>query len=104
MLEVQEEREPKIEVVGGAIKYARALRHLCERKVEVRKKTSGSVVDLFEVWFGRGARCMCFSEVEATLTDLAPGPYAVNVYETGTKPEGGDMEEKLIITKNVSVE
>ena len=100
------EQEPKIEIVGNQIIYSRALNHLCCRKAEIEKETEYSIINIYEVWSGVGCKCMCFSEIEAKLENVPPGRYTVNVYEKGVKPGGGNkpMEEKLIISKEVTVQ
>jgi hypothetical protein len=99
------EQEPKIEVDGNRIKYSRAVNHLCCRKAEIEKGISGSTINIFEDWSGIGCKCMCFSEIEATLSNVPSGSYVVNVYEKGTKPGSDEqMEQKLIITRNINVQ
>jgi hypothetical protein len=100
------EKEPKIEVSENNVTYSRAINHLCCRKVEIQKEIIGSTINIFEVWSGIGCKCICFSEIEATISNFTSGTYCaytVNVYETGTEP-GSDkpMEETLIISKEIS--
>lgn len=98
------ERSPSIEVTGNEIKYSRAINHLCCRKADIQKEINNSVINIFEVWDGVGCKCMCFSEIEATLTNIPSGDYTVNVYETGIKPGDGEpMEQELIITQEINI-
>lgn len=97
-------QEPKIEMIGNQIKYSRAINHLCCRKAEIEKETSGFTINIFEDWSGPGCKCTCFSRIEATLNNVPPGSYTINVYEKGIKPGDGEiMERKLIITQYISV-
>ena len=99
------EQEPKIKVSGNQIKYSRAINHACCRKAEIQKEIVSSTINIFEDWSGIGCKCMCFSEIEATLSKVPSGSYVVNVYEKGTKPGSDEqMEQKLIITRNISVQ
>jgi len=104
------EQEPKIEVIGNEVKYSRAINHLCCRKVEIQKETSGSTINIFEVWSGLGCRCICFSEIEATVSNIPSGSYIVNAYMTGTEPVlngtkivEGPMNKTMVITKNINI-
>jgi|Deesub1362B_J571_1020462.scaffolds.fasta_scaffold00184_27 hypothetical protein len=96
------EQEPDIEVIEDKIVYSRAISHLCCRKVELKHEVEGSTINIYEVWSGVGCKCICFSRITAKLSTAA-GEYTVNVYETGTKPNGEPMGRKLIISKVVDV-
>ena len=100
------EKEPNIEVNGNEILYSRAINHLCCRKVEIQKETIESTINIFEEWSGIGCRCICFSEIEATVSNIPTGLYIVNVYEKGTEPDGSNepMEQKLIISKEIVIQ
>jgi hypothetical protein len=99
------EQAPRIEVVGNQIKYSRALHHLCCRKATVEQGMSGPSISIYEDWSGIGCKCICFSEIEASISNVQPGSYVVNVYEKGTRPDSGErMEQKLLITQNVHVQ
>jgi hypothetical protein len=97
------ERAPSITISGNQINYSRAINHQCCRKAVIEKEISGSAINIFEVWSGEGCRCICFSEIEATLENIPAGHYAVNVYEKGTKPDGTSMEQATIISKEIDV-
>jgi hypothetical protein len=97
------EQEPKIEVVENSIKYSRAINHLCCRKAEIQKETVGSTINIFEIWSGPGCKCMCFSEIGATISNIPSGSYIANVYEKGIDIKNESMEQKLIITQNVII-
>ena len=101
----EDEQEPKIEVTGNKIKYSRAINHLCCRKAEISKEASNSIINIYEYWTGIGCKCMCFSEIETTLSNVPVGNYTVNVYEKGIKPGGNNepMEQKLIISQEVEI-
>lgn len=102
---IGEGQKPKIETDGNQIIYSRAINHLCCRKAEFEKETETSVINIYEVWSGIGCKCMCFSEIKATLNNIPSGSYAVNVYEKGTEPGSDEpMEQKLIITQNIEVQ
>lgn len=98
-----EEREPSIAVFGNKLIYDRAISHLCCRKVEMKREIAGSKINIYEVWSGAGCRCICFSEIGATLENLPSGTYSVSVYEKGTNPDGSAMEQVLIISKEIKV-
>jgi hypothetical protein len=99
-----EDRGPGLVISGNQVKYYRAINHLCCRKVVVGSELSGPQIDIYEEWGGEGCRCNCFSEIEATVDNLAPGRYVVSVYEMGTKPsEGGAMDKTLILTKELFI-
>lgn len=98
------EQNPKIDVNGNEVLYSRAINHLCCRKAEIEKGISGSTINIFEDWSGIGCKCECFSEIEATLSNVPSGSYVVNVYEKGTESgSDGPMEQKLIITRKINV-
>ena len=98
------EKAPEIEVVGSQIAYSRALNHLCCRKAVVEKEINGSAINFYEAWSGLGCKCMCFSEIKASASGIPPGDYEVNVFENGTAPDGSPLEQKIIISKNVSIQ
>jgi len=98
------EQEPKIKVSGNQIKYSRAINHACCRKAEIQKEIVSSTINIFEDWSGVECNCICFSEIEATVSNIPSGSYLVNVYEKGTKPFNNEpIEQKLIITKGVHI-
>ncbi|MFH1448119.1 MAG: hypothetical protein ABIG39_04610 [Candidatus Micrarchaeota archaeon] len=101
---LQTDRGPSIVVSEGEVSYSRALNHLCCRKAVVEKEIRLSEINIFEVWGGQGCRCMCFSEIEANLSNLTPGKYMINVYETGTKPGSEEpLENREIIRQEITV-
>lgn len=67
----------------------------------MKKEIVGSAINIYEVWSGASCRCICFSEIGATLENLPAGTYTVSVYEKGTKPDGSAMEQVLIISKEI---
>jgi len=99
------EKEPKIEMVGNKIIYSRAINNQCCRQAVMEKETKDNTINIYEVWSGVGCKCICFSEIEATIDNIPEGHYAVNVYEKGIKPGDNNepMEQKLIIAKEVDV-
>lgn len=98
------EKEPAIEVVGHTIRYSRSIPHQCCRFVVFAFMVNDSDIGIYEVWSGGGCKCMCFSDIAASLESVPSRDYLVRVYESGTLPGGGPMEEKLLISKRVSVE
>ncbi|MBO8182302.1 MAG: hypothetical protein H0Z28_05855 [Archaeoglobus sp.] len=97
------EREPEIKIEKNGVIYSRAISHLCCRTVKLEYKIEDSTINIYEIWNGIGCKCICFSEIAGKLENLPAGKYTINVYETGTKPDGKPMEEKLIISKDVSI-
>lgn len=99
------EQEPEIRVEGSTIAYSRAISHLCCRKAELEKEVEGFSVSVYENWSGLGCKCMCFSQISASLENLSAGDYEVSVYERSVEPGGNGepMEERLIISKKVTV-
>jgi hypothetical protein len=95
------ERGPSIMISGNQVTYSRAINHLCCRKAVIQKDISPGRIDIYEVWSGLGCRCMCFSEMEATVKGLPAGRYSVNVYEQGTTPEGNPMERSVVVSRDV---
>ena len=100
---LDEERKPDIIVEGNKVEYSRALNHLCCRMVMVNKKIEGWIIDIYENWGGLGCRCICFSEITATVENLPKGTYTVNVYEGGINTDGTQMTKKVIISKVVTI-
>jgi hypothetical protein len=98
-----EEKEPSIEVIGHTIRYSRSIPHQCCRAVKFKFTVKDSDIAIYEVWSGGGCKCMCFSDIAASLESVPAGNYLVRVYESGTLPGGEPMEEKLLISKGVSV-
>jgi len=98
-----EEKEPSITIEENEVEYSRALNHLCCRMVIVDRKIEGWTINIYENWSGTGCRCICFSEISATVENLPKGTYTVNVYERGTNPDGIQMEEKLIISEYATI-
>jgi hypothetical protein len=98
-----EEKEPALEVVGHTIRYSRSIHHLCCRTVEFNFTVKGPDIAVYEIWSGMGCKCICFSDIAASLESVPAGFYLVRVYESGTSPDGEPMEEKLLISKGVSV-
>ena len=98
-----EEIESTITVEKNRIEYSRTLRHLCCRMVRLYRVFEGWTINIYENWSGLGCRCMCYSEISARIENLPEGTYTVNVYEKGISPDGNLMEEKLIISKYVTI-
>ncbi len=99
-----EEKEPAVEVVGPTIRYSRSIPHQCCRFVTFNFTFTGYNISIYEVWSGDGCKCMCFSDIAASLESVPAGNYLVRVYESGTLPgSGGPMEEKMLISKEISV-
>ncbi len=98
-----ETREPSVFVKDYDIIYNRAIEHQCCRKVELMKEVSKNEIKITENWSGPGCRCICYSKIEAKLSNVAEGTYTVNVYEEGINPDNTLMEKKLIVSKTVRV-
>ncbi len=95
---------PAIGVVGRGIRYSRADTHLCCRMVVVRRQIQKRRIALTEFWTGDGCRCMCFSQIEANLTNLASGEYEITVYSAGVEPiTGRQLEPKVLLTQKVRI-
>lgn len=77
---------PKIELTRSGIRYSRAGTHQCCRKVEVRRQVQIDKITLTEYWTGEGCRCLCYSQIEATLTNVVAGEYTVTVFSAGIQP------------------
>ncbi len=97
------DQEPAIEVVGSTIKYSREIDHMCCREVKFEKSIKGATITLYEVWSGEGCRCMCFSEISASVENVPAGKYTVLVYAKGTTTDGKPMDESLIISSSVVI-
>lgn len=99
------EKEPKIEIVENKIIYSRAINNQCCRKAVIEKETKDNIINIYEVWSGVGCKCICFSEIEATIDNIPKGHYVVNVYEKGIKPGDNNepMDQKLIATKEIDI-
>jgi len=96
--------DPKIEIAGSGLRYFRAGMHQCCRKVEVREQMQKGRIILTEFWTGEGCRCMCASQIEATLTNLATGEYEVTVYSGGIEPvTHKGIEPKEILSQKVQI-
>jgi len=98
-----EDVEPTITLEENKIKYSRILTHLCCRMVRLDRIMGGWTINIYENWSGPGCRCMCSSEISVKIENLQRGTYTVNVYEKGVNTDGSLMEEKLIISKYVTV-
>ncbi|MBD3311894.1 hypothetical protein GF352_00310 [archaeon] len=95
---------PSITVKNGVLEYYRATSHLCARKAVVEHEINKSIITLYEVWTGLGARCICFSEINASIKGLTNGNYLVNVYETGVKPGSNEsMTPRLLVTETINI-
>ncbi len=100
------EQPPTIKVVDNQIIYSRKINHLCCRKVKLDKQIQNSTINIYEIWSGIGCKCICFSDIKATLGNVPKGTYKVNVYEKGTEPGDSNtpMNQKLIISQQISIE
>lgn len=97
-------REPRIRSEENQIRYSRSLNHLCCMKVEVNKSVEEPKINISEYWNGTACRCECHTEVSATLEEVPPGNYTVNVYRTGMDPEKNKTAEPtLLTTKEVNL-
>jgi hypothetical protein len=98
------DREPTLTVQRDQITYTRAIHHLCCRKVEIRGEITGATIALSEHWSGPGCRCICFSEIEATLANLPSGSYNLTISEQGTEP-GSEMpmETTVLLYQEVAI-
>ena len=103
-IEEEIDREPTLIVQGDQITYARAIHHLCCRKVEMRGEITGATIALSEHWSGPGCRCICYSEIVTTLGDLPSGSYNLTIFEQGTEP-GSDMpmETTVLLQQEVTI-
>ena len=90
--------EPTVAVEPGVVKYYRAAHHNCCRQVTIRKQMVGSMITLTEVWIGdRPCRCICFSEIHTTVSNLPPAQYDVTVYTTSTASNTNDLAEPTLL-------
>jgi len=78
--------EPTIEAGFGWMRYVRATQHQCCREVEIRKQVTKSSITLTEFWTCEGCRCMCFSRIDVTVSNLPPAEYSVIIRSSGTHP------------------
>ncbi len=99
----ESERGPTVVVCGNQVTYSRAINHQCCRKAVVEHDVFTYTINIFETWSGEGCRCMCFSEMDATVNNLPPGRYMVNIYERGTKPNGEPMEQTTVLSQEVKI-
>lgn len=96
--EAQETSGPRVFINKNVISYHRSLDHLCCRKVIVEQSLDNEVLNIFEVWSGPGCKCICNSEINASII-VPEGTYVINVYETGTQPESSEkMTPRLLLT------
>lgn len=96
--------EPKIEISSDSIRYVRAGGHQCCRKVVVQSRLEKGRITLTEFWTGAGCRCMCFSDIAATVSNLTAGDYDVAVYSSGVEPNSDKIiEPKMILSQKVRV-
>jgi hypothetical protein len=99
----ESERGPTVVVCGNQVMYSRAINRQCCRKAVVEHDVFAYTISIFETWSGEGCRCMCFSEIDVTVSDLPPGRYMVNIYERGTKPNGEPMEQTTVLSQEVKI-
>ena len=96
--EARETSGPRAFINEDIVSYHRSLDHLCCRKVIIQESLTNEVLNIYEVWTGPGCRCICHSEINATIK-VPDGTYVINVYETGTDPETNEkMTPNLLLT------
>ncbi|NQU11644.1 thermonuclease family protein [bacterium] len=95
---------PTLQVGRGSLRYFRSGGHRCCRQVDVRPRIDAGKIALTEFWTGQGCRCQCFSEISATVSNLASGPYTVTVDRGGVAP-GSDqvLEPEVVLSRKVVV-
>lgn len=80
-----------IQVINSTIYYYRAINHQCCKEVTLEKNVNNSIINLTEVWTGEECKCMCSSEINATITGLKKGNYTLNAFS------GNDTLARVII-------
>jgi len=92
-----EEVPAAIVVNGNNVTYSRATNHYCCLTANVGGEVGEGKISIIEKWGGSPCRCMCFSELGATSSDVPPGDYLVEVYRIDA--EG----RKLLLSQNIRV-
>jgi hypothetical protein len=97
---INQSAQTRIDLIENEIIYQRYVTHLCCRKAVVEYEINRSIIDIYEIWSGIGCKCMCYSEINASISGLTPGEYLINVYETGIEPGSNEsMTPRLLITE-----
>lgn len=95
---------PALTPINGDIKYYRATSHLCCRKATVNYDQNKSVINIYEDWTGVGCRCICYSEINATISGLPAGTYIITVFETGIQPDSNEsMIPRILISQTITL-
>jgi hypothetical protein len=81
---------------GDSVVYSRFVHHGCCRKVKLNVERNGNIINIVEYWRGKICKCMCSSDISATVHQLPKGEYTVYAIETGTDP----ITDKLTIGKD----
>lgn len=88
----------KVIAKDNSILYQRSINHLCCKNVSlsynIKDKTT---INIYEIWKGTGCKCLCFSEINATISNLPRGEYHVNLYEINNN------KTKKILSTTVSI-
>lgn len=91
---IKEDANASITITNDSINYHRSLNHQCCRKAEINYEINNSIINIYETWSGQGCRCMCYSELKATIKGLR-GDYTIKASE--------NLTNTALITESVSI-
>jgi len=97
------ETSPAISLEGATLTYTRAVNHnCCTLPVTTAQVKLGRIV-FTENWQGKSCRCVCFSEINDSLSGLEPGSYQIEVVQKGDPDALQPDQEITLLSSSMEV-
>ena len=92
-----------LEVKPGTILYSGSEGHACCLRVDVQKQITGQKITLTQAWSGMPCRCLCTSLIQATISNLPPGQYQIELYRIDDSAYSTMKDPKLVFQETTNV-
>ncbi len=90
------EEGPALTLEGSTLRYTHAVNHNCCSNLATTAEEKDSRIVFTESWQGKVCRCVCFSEIDDSLSDLKPGSYQVEVIQKGD-PDALEPDKEITL-------
>ncbi len=92
--------EPEITTENNNLKLTHKLNHNCCKNVTVSTEVRGITISITELHEGTTCKCVCESDLKATIGPFTPGSYKVGVYH---QDKDYTTEKDLLFSTNVTI-